>query len=181
MGVLDVIASLIFLIIFVYGPAEAVFAPASLDELKTAVVACTEETPDGSCPDYAATIGAAIVDWDISRVTSLDSLFSGKGYFNQDLSKWDTSKVSSMRNTFYYAENFNQDLSKWDVSRVITMHNMFHHGFVYNQPMAAWNVGKVTDMSYLFYKSSAFNHVSKQLKQQRQFQLLYFLTVLFFF
>jgi surface protein len=168
---------LIFLVVFVSGPAEAVFAPASHAELKAAVDACTVETSDGSCPIYGVTNGP-IGDWDISRVTSLHSLFSQKSAFNQDLSNWNTSKVSSMYNTFYYAESFNQDLSKWDVSRVTSMYNMFHHGLIYNQPMAAWDVGKVTNMDGVFYNSRAFNHVRKQLK--RQFQLLYFLTTLLF-
>ena len=177
MGVLDVIVSLIFLVVFVLVSTEAVFAPASYAELKAAVDACTVETSDGSCPIYAEANGH-IGEWDISRVESLANLFNNKGHFNQDLSKWDTSKVSIMSATFRYAENFNQDLSKWDVSRVTSMVDMFHHGFVYNQPMAAWDVGKVTNMDGVFYNSRAFNHVRKQLK--RQFQLLYFLTVLLF-
>ena len=160
MGVLDVIALLIFLVVFVSGPAEAVFAPASLAELKIAVVACTDETPDGTCPVYGATNGP-IGDWDISRVTSLHSLFSHKSAFNQDLSKWNTSKVSSMYNTFYYAESFNQDLSKWDVSRVTSMYNMFHHGLKYNQPMENWDVSRVTNMGTMFYKA-AINQVSQK-------------------
>ena len=178
MGVLDVIALLIFLVVFVSGPAEAVFAPAIHAELKAAVDACTVETSDGSCPIYAETNGH-IGEWDISRVESLSSLFNNKGHFNQDLSKWDTSKVSIMSATFRYAENFNQDLSKWDVSRVTSMVDMFHHGFVYNQPMAAWDVGKVTNMDGVFYNSRAFNHVRKQLK--RQFQRCIFSQLFFFY
>jgi hypothetical protein len=55
----------------------AVFAPADRTALKAAVGTCLSETPDGSCPQFAATNATpgnpygVIGDWDVSAVTSM--------------------------------------------------------------------------------------------------------------
>ena len=38
----------------------------------------------------------SIIDWDVSRVTSMMKLFSGQQTCNPDISKWDVSSVTSM-------------------------------------------------------------------------------------
>ena len=45
--------------------------------------------------------------------------------FNSDISKWDVSKVTTMERMFSNCLDFNADLSKWDVSRVTSMAGMF--------------------------------------------------------
>ena len=42
-----------------------------------------------------------------------------------DISNWDVSKVTDMNSMFYYAKSFNGDISNWDVSNVTDMSNMF--------------------------------------------------------
>jgi surface protein len=38
----------------------------------------------------------SIEDWDVSKITNMNSLFSGKTSFDNDLSKWNTSAVTRM-------------------------------------------------------------------------------------
>ena len=40
---------------------------------------------------------------------------------NIDISKWNVSNVTSMNSMFYKCKEFSSDLSKWDVSNVTNM------------------------------------------------------------
>ena len=42
------------------------------------------------------TAHGSIEDWDVSRITNMNSLFKDKKSFDDDLSKWNTSAVTSM-------------------------------------------------------------------------------------
>ena len=60
---------------------EAFCTPANSTSLQNAVNACLKETPDGSCPNFAASsdsigcgnggVNGVIGDWDVSSVTDL--------------------------------------------------------------------------------------------------------------
>ena len=115
-------------------------------------------------------------DWDVSKVTNMDRMFSCCTYFNSDLSKWnvsnvknmeymfwncknfncdlskwDVSSVKNMSGMFYDCENFNSDLSKWNVSKVENMKDMFSYCYNFNSDLSKWNVSEVTDMKYMFH------------------------------
>ena len=45
--------------------------------------------------------------------------------FNQPLNKWNVSKVTDMESMFSGATSFNQPLNKWNVSKVTDMSYMF--------------------------------------------------------
>ena len=92
--------------------------------------------------------------WDVSRVTTMQGMFSEAMHFNQPL-PWDVSNVTDMRYLFYHATSFNQPLP-WDVFNVTDMHAMFHHARRFNQPLP-WDVSSVTDMSYMFHSATTFN------------------------
>eukprot|EP00519_Triparma_laevis_P008571 CAMPEP_0182519176 /NCGR_PEP_ID=MMETSP1321-20130603/44958_1 /TAXON_ID=91990 /ORGANISM="Bolidomonas sp., Strain RCC1657" /LENGTH=1957 /DNA_ID=CAMNT_0024727141 /DNA_START=127 /DNA_END=5997 /DNA_ORIENTATION=- len=74
-----------------------------------------------------------ISGWDVSRVTSMNCLFSADSddtgeagkQFNADLSRWDVSNVTDMYGMFYGAEQFNCNLSSWNVEKVTNMQSMF--------------------------------------------------------
>ena len=147
------------------------FAPADLAALQAAVGTCTKsgntypctggclgETPDGSCPNFAASNDATgnpygvIGDWDVSQVTDFTHLFRYATVFNQDISNWDVSKVTNMLFSFNHAFAFNQDISQWDVSKVTTMQGAF--AFTnFNFDIGNWDVSQVTKMGYMFYNS----------------------------
>jgi surface protein len=135
------------------------FTPQNLGELVNAVKSCTGESPgDGSCPVFASTNDNGVIgDWDISRVTSLDSVFYNCAHFNADISKWDTSRVTSMGNTFRGCPAFNADLSKWDTSRVTSFTGIFRGASTFNSDISKWNTSNTENFWTMFYSAYKFN------------------------
>ncbi len=98
-----------------------------------------------------------ISHWDVSAVTSMDSMFSDATAFNGDLSSWDVSAVTSMNGMFFGASAFNGDLSSWDVSAVTSMEWMFSNATAFNGDLSSWDVSAVTSMENMFFGATAFN------------------------
>jgi surface protein len=102
-----------------------------------------------------------INNWDVSKVTGMDSLFSGSvsgaQSFNQPLNNWNVSKVTDMAWMFFGASSFNQPLNNWGVSNVTNMSYMFHEASSFNQPLNNWDVSNVTTMSSMFLRADSFN------------------------
>ena len=96
-------------------------------------------------------------NWDASQVTSMSGMFSGCASFNQPLNNWNVSKVTDMSGMFGGCTSFNQSLNSWDVSKVTNMRAMFDGCASFNQPLNSWDVSKVTDMAYMFSYCSSFN------------------------
>jgi surface protein len=61
---------------------------------------------------------SSISGWNVSNVTSMNSMFLGQGTFNQPIGNWNVSKVTNMNNMFFAATSFNQDLGNWNVTGV---------------------------------------------------------------
>lgn len=95
--------------------------------------------------------------WDVSKVTSMRSMFGGATTFNQDLGAWNVSKVENMESMFSGAEAFNGYLNSWDVSHVMNMSYMFSNAKSFNQDLNSWNVSMVADMERMFSDASSFN------------------------
>lgn len=87
---------------------------------------------------------------DISKVQSLDHMFSGS-HFEGSISQWNTKNVVSMSHTFNNA-HFNGDITKWNVSRVETMESMFEQSR-FNKDVSAWNVARVRNFQGMFQTS----------------------------
>lgn len=85
-------------------------------------------------------IGSNLVNWDVSRVTNMGSMFEDCEQFNQDISNWNTVNVTDMSYMFEYCEQFNQDISGWNVSSVIYMDSMFDGAEAFNQDLSQWCV-----------------------------------------
>ncbi len=86
-----------------------------------------------------------IGNWNTSRVTSMQNMFSLKNY-NQDITTWDTSNVTIMRAMFRANSTFNQNISTWDVSKVTdfgggaSFDAMFSQATSFNQNLGSWNL-----------------------------------------
>ena len=94
---------------------------------------------------------------DLSRVTTMESMFNQATSFNGDISNWNVSAVTNMRFTFADASAFNGDISNWNVSAVTDTSSMFDGASMFNGDISNWNVSKVTDMNSMFFTASAFN------------------------
>lgn len=95
--------------------------------------------------------------WNISNVTRMDAAFRGCTMFNQPLNNWDVSKVTSFVQTFLQCYTFNQPLNKWNVSNATSLDSVFYECTVFNQDINVWNTANVTNMQYLFFKCGTFN------------------------
>ncbi len=80
-----------------------------------------------------------IGNWDVSRVTNMESLFFNKRTFNEPLNDWNVSNVTDMESMFNGATSFNQPLDRWNVSNVRNMRSMFKNTSLSQNPN--WNIG----------------------------------------
>ena len=136
------------------------FQPTTKAELQAAVNGWIDGTITADSPvpsgQGSGTYGA-MNTWDVSLITDMSSLFSGKQNFNEDISNWNVSNVTNMAGMFYQASSFNQDISAWNVSNVTVMEGMFYYASAFNQPLNAWNTSSVTYMSHMFNQALSFN------------------------
>ena len=98
-----------------------------------------------------------ISSWDVSNVTSMESMFYRATRFNQPIGDWDVGNVTNMKSMFHAASKFNQPIGDWDVSNVTNMQQMFVDASKFNQPIGSWNLSKVTNISFMFQGASAFD------------------------
>ena len=101
-----------------------------------------------------ATYGAALSNWDTSRVEDLSYIFSQTRCpacpfpttFNSELN-WDTSRAKTLVYTFYDNDVFNQQLD-WDTSKVTDMTGTFASANTFTQ-LLDWDTSSVTNFGYM--------------------------------
>lgn len=95
--------------------------------------------------------------WDTSNVTTMQSMFNGAIFFNNDISGWDVSKVTNMSDMFRGAAAFNADISIWNTTSVESMYSMFLGARVFNQNISSWDTAQVRNMDQMFTDASNFS------------------------
>jgi surface protein len=98
-----------------------------------------------------------IIEWDVSNVIYMDSLFYSASIFNHDIGSWNVANVADMSWMFYGSRAFNQEIGSWDVSNVTNMKSMFYSARSFNKNIGNWDVSNVTNMSIMFSSASSFN------------------------
>ncbi len=138
---------------------EITLTKRSVDQITSANASttCTSGITDMSYLFLSTSFNDDISHWDVSSVTTMESMFDSNDSFNQDIGNWDTSNVTNMTYMFSYAELFNQDISNWDTSSVTDMSYMFSWAFVFNQPIGNWDTSSVTTMKKMFSNAKVFN------------------------
>ena len=119
-----------------------------------------------------------VSNWDVSKVTNMDSMFVGCIKFDGDLSDWNVSNVETMSNMFVKCRNFTgKGLENWDVSNVTNMEFMFSECEDFEgKSIENWNVSNVENISYMFDYCTSLNcnlnnwNVSKVKKKTGVFQ-----------
>ena len=67
---------------------------------------------------HAKLFNSDISNWNVGKVTTMDSMFRGAASFNRDISKWNVGKVTDMRSMFLNARAFTQTLcGSWPSSK----------------------------------------------------------------
>jgi surface protein len=118
-------------------------------------------------------------DLDVSKVNDMSKLFSGFNFSNSrngdsDISNWDVSNVTTMESMFANSEGFNQDLNNWNVSNVENMNKMFLNCKSLNQSFNKWVIKITTQVDGMFVgcdqyiRSSGFNKVRYELSGKKQ-------------
>lgn len=98
-----------------------------------------------------------ISQWDVSRVTTMNSLFRNYSSFNEDISNWDTQNVTNMSCMFNHAISFNKPIEGWNTENVTDMSYMFSGAKLFNQPVGEWDTHNVTNMEGMFSGATFFN------------------------
>ena len=106
-----------------------------------------------------------IGNWDVSRVTEFEDVFSVvdngvPNTFNEDISGWNMSNATDLQEMFQGQTLFNRDLSNWDVSNVTNFNDTFKECAAYNNGgvnLNGWDVSSATNMSGMFDQASVFN------------------------
>jgi hypothetical protein len=124
------------------------------DELKTALHQYCGGTFD---PNVAYGL---IEDWDVSKITSMNSIFFGAPGVetcNPDIGIWDVSKVEIFTNMFRGATNFNKNLERWSVGSGKDFNNMFRGATNFNQNVTQWDISSGKYFQNMFQGATSFN------------------------
>jgi Mycoplasma protein of unknown function, DUF285 len=82
--------------------------------------------------------GDGLESWDVSKVTSMNSMFEGATIFTGDLSTWDVQQVTSTARMLAHAASFAGDLSRWQLTQVVMLGSMFDGAIQYEQQNLCW-------------------------------------------
>lgn len=90
-------------------------------------------------------------DIDTSAITDMSELFKdSKRVDFSGIEYWNVSKVTTMRSMFGNAKHFNQPIGAWNVESVTDMSFMFFNAVKFCQVLDNWNVCNVVSMHYMF-------------------------------
>ncbi|KAA8707764.1 BspA family leucine-rich repeat surface protein [Helicobacter canis] len=91
-------------------------------------------------------------DIDTSAIKDMRELFKdSKRVDFSGIECWNVSKVTTMRSMFENAKHFNQPIGAWNVESVTDMSYMFANAVKFYQVLDNWNVCNVTSMHYMFW------------------------------
>ena len=85
-----------------------------------------------------------INNWDVSRITNMNEMFSGASLFNQPIGNWDVSKVTGMSEMFNTTYSFNQNIGNWNTVSVDNILRMFQGASSFNYSIGKWNFTRAT-------------------------------------
>lgn len=95
--------------------------------------------------------------WDVSTITSFNTVFENCRLFNQPVNSWDTSSGTDFKGTFVGCLVFNQPLSNWDLSSATTMYAFLSDCPLFDQDLSMLDVSNVTIFDFCFQGTTAFN------------------------
>jgi surface protein len=81
-------------------------------------------------------------DWDVSNVKNMSAMFR-ESVFNGDISNWNVSSITTFNSMFFSASSFDRDLSSWNTSNATSMNLMFNNATKFKSNLSQWNVSKV--------------------------------------
>ncbi len=94
-------------------------------------------------------------NWDVSTITNISEMFYVSS-FSGKVGNWDVSNVENMIYMFNQAGNFQDDLSNWNVSNVKFFNWMFANTS-YNQDISSWDMRNAVSIDAMFFANRQFN------------------------
>lgn len=87
---------------------------------------------------------SGIENWNTSNILSLENTFANS-YFNLDISSWDVSKVTTMNSLFFNDRIFNQPIGKWNVKSLLCSYSNIFGGdptihYAFSQDLSSWKM-----------------------------------------
>ena len=109
----------------------------------------------------ASSLDVNLGGWDVAKVASLQSTFSGASQFKGDgCEKWATTSLTDMAYAFMNARSFNANLNRWRVSTVSMMLSTFANAAAFfGDGLELWDVSSVVSLESTFSGATTF-HVS---------------------
>jgi len=95
--------------------------------------------------------------WDISNVTTTQTMFYGCTLFNQYIGSWNVSGIANMVYMFGSASAFNQNISGWITSALTTASSIFSEATAFDQDIGSWNVSGIANMSEMLKLATNFD------------------------
>ncbi|MBN2776437.1 MAG: BspA family leucine-rich repeat surface protein, partial [Bacteroidales bacterium] len=97
---------------------------------------------------------------DLNNVNTMSWMFEECSILNgpTNINDWDVSKVTDMNEMFSNAYKFNQNIGDWDVSKVTDMSCMFSEASTFNQNIGNWNLINATNLDMMLDYCGMDNH-----------------------
>ncbi len=95
----------------------------------------------------------------LSKVTSLASMFRSTALGNNDFNNWDVSTITNISRMFYIS-SFSGKVGNWDVSNVENMIYMFNQASNFQDDLSNWNVSNTKFFSWMFANTNYNQDIS---------------------
>mmetsp|Transcript_50888 Transcript_50888/g.59457 ORF Transcript_50888/g.59457 Transcript_50888/m.59457 type:complete len:186 (-) Transcript_50888:158-715(-) len=104
---------------------------------------CPVNSLKALCAQRIQNFNEDLSNWDVSSVTSFESMFFNALKFNADIRRWNTSSAEKISRMFFGAREFNAAIAGWDVSSVTESDMMLKGAVNYIHDLSSWPIANL--------------------------------------
>lgn len=113
--------------------------------------------------DASSFRGMGLENWNTSQMISCQYMFYGARSMNANVSQWDVSHITSFDSMFDGAASFiGIGIDLWNVTNAIKMDRMFQDALAFNPNLSLWDISKVKSMISMFDGAQSFQGIGLQ-------------------
>lgn len=90
-----------------------------------------------------------------NNITNMNELFKDTS-FNVNIASWDMTYVTSTESMFQNASSFNQPIGDWNMMSITSTSGMFKDATGFSQNLHNWDLQNLTDATEMFYGATSF-------------------------